>query len=412
MPIYEFTAPDGKTYEVEVPEGVSEQQAFEAMAPQMGGAEEDPNWAAGLPAAGATEDGALGGDPGQTPAPAPDPSRGAREELAADMPWYEQLGAGMGQSVDSNIRGMRQLYNMATGDDEKLAELQQEEALARESDDALKSTGFGKTGQISGHLMQMLLPAGAASRGAKALTMAMPRAAQTAGIVAAESGLGGAYGALQPTVEGESHADNAAVGAAFGGAARMAPMALGAAVRGVGNGIGVSPLLRTAAGLLRPLAGRSAEGGSPSVRAAAGQRLGEITSGVRVPIQPLARELSSANSAYTGALPRPVRAQLDALSDWAQRYPNAAVKGDKIQEMRTALYREASERGGMAQSGLERIGRALDSAVEGQLTRAQLRALRQARTEYRTGMGQPGIRLTAPATVAGGTASFLSPGPE
>lgn len=414
MPIYEFTAPDGKTYEVEVPEGVTEAQAFEALAPQLGAAP-DPNWQDGLPAAGATPGGPSGPDPGLPPgAAAGTPEQAAldaRRDMVSEMPWYEKLAAGAGQTVDSNIRGIRQLFNMATGDQEDLARLNAEEEDARVNDEALKESGWGKTGQIAGHLAQMAIPAGAVSKGVKALTMGMPRAVQAGSVLAAEGAIGAGYGAAQPTIEGESHADNAAIGAAFGAGSRLAPMAVGTGVRIAGEKTGVSPALRAATRALTAASGRPAQQGSASVRSAAGDRIGELTSGVRVPLKPLANQLTATERAYGSALPDSVRSQLTALSEWGKRY-GGQMKGDKLQEMRTAVYREASEQGGAAQSGLEKVGRILDRAVDDQLTASQLRALRQARTEYRTGIGQPAVRFTAPATVAGGTGLFLSPGPQ
>lgn len=418
MAAYVFKSPDGKTYTVNAPDGVSEQEAFQMLQQQLGeqppapppGAP-DPDWQAGLPAVPPAPGGPSGPGPVPTPGAPADPARRGREEVVDKMPWYEKFGAGAGQSVDSSIRGVRQLLNMATGDDEDLAMLQQEEAAAREADEALLDSGWGRTGQIAGHLAQLAIPAGYISKGTKALTAGLPRAAQVGGVLAAESGLGGAYGAMQPTVEGESHGDNAAVGAALGAGSRLAPWALGAGARVVGEKSGVSPALRIAASALRG-AGKGADDAAPSaVRQAAGRRIGEITQGVRVPLKPLAGEFAAIERSYGKSLPSPVRDQLRALADWGKRY-DGQLKGEKLQEMRTALHREATKREGMSQSGLERVARVLDEAVEGQLSGAKLRALRQARTEYRTGLAQPGVRFTAPATVAGGTGLFLSPGPE
>lgn len=418
MPAYIFKSPDGKTYTVNAPDGVSEGEAFQMLSQQLGQQQAtpapdqlDPNWRAGLPAAPGATGGPSGDGSGLPPVSVDDPARRGREEVVDDMSWLQKFGAGAGQSVDSSIRGVRQLLNMGIGDEEAVKRLQQEEADARVADEALLDSGWGRTGQIAGHLAQLAIPAGYLSKGAKALTAGMPRAAQVASVLGAESALGGAYGSMQPTVEGESHGKNAAIGGALGAGSRLAPWAVGAGARILGEKSGVSPALRIAASALRNASKGAGDPAASSVRQAAGTRIGEITSGVRVPLKPIAGELAAIERSYGRSLPGPVRDQLTALADWGKRY-GGQLKGDKLQEMRTALHREATKKEGMTQSGLERIARVLDEAVENQLSASRLRALRQARTEYRTGLAQPGVRFTAPATVAGGTGLFLSPGPE
>lgn len=420
MPAYVFTAPDGKTYTVNAPDGVSEGEAFQMLSQQLGQqqgvpdpAAPDPDWQAGLPAAPGATGGPSGPGAGLPPGPPPDPAAEGRREVVEGMPWYEKLGAGAGQSVDSNIRGVRQLFNYLTNDQEDLDMLAQEEQQAREFNEPLLDSGWGRTGQIGGHILQMLLPAGAAAKGVKAVTAGLPRAAQVSSVLGTEAALGGAYGAMQPTVEGESHGDNAAIGAAFGVGSRLAPWAVGAGARAVGEKSGISPVLRIAANSLRGAGKDSAGLGSPAVREAAGQRIGQITEGVRVPLKPLASELGAVERAYGSSLPRSVRDQLRALDDWGKRYGDtASLKGERVREMQTALYREGAKREGAAQSGLERAARALNKAVEDELTPMQARALRQALREYRTGVGQPGIDAKFPMTTGAGTGLFLSPGPE
>ena len=420
------TGPDGR--KLRFPEGTDPATVMAVLQQQYPDA--DFGSAAGQPPAPATPPGAgLPAAPGPAPGgpgmvaatPTPGAPPGAPETAAplsqdertaeqlrqflrgemAQEPWYSKLAAGMGSSVDSTIRGGRQLWNMATGDDEELAQLRAEEAEHRRINEPLLETGWGRTGQVGGMLAEMAVPGGAIAKGTKALTAGIPRAAQLASVIGAESGLGALAGAIQPTVEGESHGDNAALGAALGAGARAAPSVLGAAARVLGAKTGLSPFAGALSQALRRYSGAQ-DPAKDAVRRAAGEKIGEITQGVNVPLSPMAPELAAIRSNYGSAIPGAVRDQLETLENIARQHKSAALRGVRAQEMRTAVAREASDSGGITQSGLERLMRALDKGVEGQLTAAQIRALRQARNEYRTGLGQPGMGYTAPAVIGYG----------
>lgn len=164
-----------------------------------------------------------GGLPGITSAqPAAQPQQReiiqpTQEELYPDptagMSTLGKIAAASGKSMVGMGRGARQLWNMATGDKEELARLEQEEAQARELDQPLMDTKAGKVGYYGTELGSFLLPATKVAK-----IPAIARAGR-AGLAAGEAGLGAIQGALHPTIEGESKLENATVSAALGGVA-------------------------------------------------------------------------------------------------------------------------------------------------------------------------------------------------
>lgn len=414
MPV--VTGPDGR--KLRFPDGTSEQEVMAVLQQQypdaFGGAPAGPD-PAQQAAPGAASPalpgpyqpgvapGAAGGipqdDPGALsvdPNMAPDPAIQRQYEETkqnranvADMGGLQKFLAGAGESVYSTGKGIQQLYNMATGDKEKLAQLQAEELERRFRDQALTETGAAKAGQIGGYAAQAYLPAGAASKGASLATMAAPRGAQLAAQVGSEAAIGSALGGAQPTAPGESHRDNAERGAMVGAAGRLAPAAVGAGANLALAKTGISPFIDA---LKR--AGRNMEGGSENAaRRAAGERMGQVMSRVNIPANPLAKDLARIGRRYQRDLPDSVLFQIQELGRYGG---NAKLKGPAVAEMRTALNREAQASEGIRRSGLESIARTLDEHVENQMTRAQVKALRQARTEYRTGRPQPGMSKATP----------------
>lgn len=123
----------------------------------------------------------------------------------------DPITAGMGRSFAGVIQGTRKLYNQATGDDAKVAELNADEKRARDYWEKVdpKGSGFsqGDLGRVAGDVATF---AGA--------PMAKAEKVGTAGKLLYDTLLGGAQGAVQPTTSGESQAVNAGVGAGVGGA--------------------------------------------------------------------------------------------------------------------------------------------------------------------------------------------------
>ena len=168
-----------------------------------------------------------------------DPEEFERRRQAAVEESNEQYSPTKGQSFGQNVLqgtgrafdkmggGVRQLWNYATGDEEEYARLQKEEEQQRALDDPLMSTGGGKVGYYGTEAGMALLPA---SKLAK--IPAVARGGRAA-LAASEAGLGAVQGALQPTVEGESHGTNAAIGGTIGAALPYVKPAAAALNRGV-----------------------------------------------------------------------------------------------------------------------------------------------------------------------------------
>ena len=227
-------APDGRV--LEFPEGTPPEQVIAvlrqhypeqfASVPEPGAA---PAPAPAPPEAApsgpggprAPEPGGGGGPPILAP---PEPARAVPEpapisyDPTEGMTAAQKFGAGVGQSLMSTGRGIQQLWNTVTGDEEDLARLEREEATARKMDEALLSTGWGRTGQIAGHVGQALIPAGGAAKGASLAGKALQLKRTLPAVMAAEGLVGGGMGGLMPTVEGESRAQNVKEGAILGAA--------------------------------------------------------------------------------------------------------------------------------------------------------------------------------------------------
>lgn len=152
----------------------------------------------------------------------------AGEIRAGEMSGFDQLRAGFAKSFVDTGRGLGQIVGLVSQDEV-------DEAAQRDA--ALMDTGGGLGGNIVGHLGQLLIPAGAATKaGAYAPRLANagrvvlnPRVAATAQgtnagarltrvgqTLGAAGTVGAAQAALQPVVSGDSRIGNAAEGFAFG----------------------------------------------------------------------------------------------------------------------------------------------------------------------------------------------------
>lgn len=152
MPIFEFTSPDGKKYEVEGPDGATEAQAFEILQAQIS-------------------------------APRPDPTEG--------MSAAEKFFAGAGKAAYDVGRGLGQAVGLVS---------QEEIDEARRLDAPLMRTTAGKAGNVAGGVATF------------APTSFIPGASTAVGAAL----VGGAMGLSQPVAEGESRALNTAAGLGFG----------------------------------------------------------------------------------------------------------------------------------------------------------------------------------------------------
>jgi hypothetical protein len=138
--------------------------------------------------------------------------------LGNQYPSYEKnrddFKLGMANSTLRTALGGYDWVNQAVGG-EGLSDVQRD-AMANMQQDVSESGGYGTAGGIVGDIAQLALPASAIAKGAKFL----PQAAKAKGVLAADIGLGTAFGANKLPGEEESRAQNAAIdgtGALFGG---------------------------------------------------------------------------------------------------------------------------------------------------------------------------------------------------
>lgn len=301
------------------------------------------------------------------------------------MSFGQLLAAGAGQSVASTMRGGRQVWNYLTGDKEEFARLQEEENRARIADADLLNTGAGRLGQIGGHVMQALLPAGAAAKGVQAARGGM------VATVGTEAALGGGMGALAPTVEGESRSKNVKIGAATGGILPfIGPMVRAGAQLPVST---VTGLARMAAprgtGALMDFLARQTKNVNGPARLEAGKAIEEISSNARVPVtSALAAKLRAVRHDYADSLPKDVTRKIDEWLDMSKS-GRLVIKGKALQEARSAIHSEAYNTVGLVSKGLKRVGKLLDEAIDEALPKAQVKALKAARRQYHTGVRSP-----------------------
>ena len=125
-----------------------------------------------------------------------DLGRGAKQILDIPAKWLETKFPGI--SAWSQAQGMPSAASSAAATNADVAE-------SRQLDAPLMGTKAGIGGNIAGNVAATMLPMGAVSRGLVNPTT-----------YAGAATVGAAQGALQPTVEGESRLQNAAVGGAIG----------------------------------------------------------------------------------------------------------------------------------------------------------------------------------------------------
>lgn len=133
-----------------------------------------------------------------------------RQQAFQQAPLLAQAAAGAGSRVALSGMGAGQLLGITD---------QQDAARQREQMQFMDGSGAATVGEIAGDVGLLAAPGGAIGR--------LPTLGARIGGNAA---LGGAYGALAPTVEGESRLENAAIGGAAGGAGGLLQGALGGLV--------------------------------------------------------------------------------------------------------------------------------------------------------------------------------------
>ena len=160
----------------------------------------------------------------------PEEKAKAEKALTDEMSGLQKFGAGYGKAGADLLRGSEQLVRgfadinplygaMVPGNDKRLQELEQEHALVKERDAPLMNTGAGVAGNILGNAVDT------------APMMMIPGMQGYGGAAAS----GAAFGAMQPTAEGDSRAGNAALGAGAGMVGQGLGNMLGRAIRPVAS---------------------------------------------------------------------------------------------------------------------------------------------------------------------------------
>lgn len=175
MPRYEITSPDGKRFEINAPEGATEDQAL-AYAQQQFRARSELR--------------------------AKHDAETARQANPAGS-FGENLVAGAGKAFVDLGRGARQIASKVGIGDERAIQAEIDEA--RELEKPLMKTAGGVVGNVAGSVA-LAVP-----------TMAIPGAGTYLGATA----VGSALGALQPVATGESRMLNTAVGGAAGAGGKL-----------------------------------------------------------------------------------------------------------------------------------------------------------------------------------------------
>lgn len=391
MPV--IRTPDGRR--LRVPDDATPEQIQAVLASVGAGAPAAPTPGPATPPPAAP--GATGGPVGTPPAPpaatpVPPPAggaparpvdhlaEGAREQVG-NMSRVEKILAGMGASVDSGIRGVRQAWNAVTGDEETLARLKEEENTARRINQPLMDDGWGMTGNIAGHVAQFAIPGGAVARGAKLANRGLPAA------MAMEGALGAGMGAVAPITGDESRAQNAIVGGTVG-AALPGGVAAGRHLASIPSNILRSRILRAAMPHgLGSVADITAAAMSPSRGSKkVGQRLARIASEGRVEIQPLLKKIDPILRRYGNDVPEAIRNHVDELRSLAAQSKSAKLKGEMAQNMASGAFETADSMTGPGRIALRNIGRVVRDELQSSLPAHRARALRQAWQQYRTGV--------------------------
>lgn len=208
--ILEIELPDGRTAEIEVPEGMSLEQAAQEVEQMY-----------------QTNPDAFGPAPQQPQ----EPGMLQQIEQAASkyFPPYgvvkgmfgegqtgggmENYGRGVASGLGSALRGVRQGWNKLTGDEEELAQLNQAEQAARQQLQQDTGGGFmSGAGRIVGQAAPMTVAAGLTPAVGGGVLASM-------GAGAAGGALGGATTSLTPEEEaGGNRTTNAVIGGVLGGA--------------------------------------------------------------------------------------------------------------------------------------------------------------------------------------------------
>lgn len=344
----------------------------------------------------------------------------------------DPIVAGTGRSLAGMVQGVRKLYNQATGDEEKVRELEADEQRSRDFWKSVDPQGSGFSKGDFGRLI------GDASVGALVPAAAGGGALANIGLGTAA---GAVQGAIQPTTASDSQLLNAGMGAAAGGAVS----GLGSALRGIA---GTPDATRSAAAealrtrgidipagqeysspigaALRKMGGESGSGPVPeeSLTSAIAQRMGmpgnDITNSSLE--ANLRRTGGAIGDAYKGATASPDRKFFKDVLDIGRQYqlagpvspgdktlsmvdhllnlakPGNKISGEEYQALRTGLSANSITGSAADKQAMGGMKRALDKLFSDQNPRPELPGLR---SEYRlskilrAGSGVPAEGMSA-----------------
>jgi hypothetical protein len=201
MPIFHITSPEGDQYEIEGPEGSTEEQALAQVQAQH---QPGPTDIAHHFGSGKSFDTGPNGEQ----VPTGSVAAHALQSPLSDSP-LENFAAGAGKSVYDTGRGISQLVGGQTAKD-----TDDQRAL----DAPLMHSGAGIAGDIAGSVAQMALPGAGVAKGfqtARAAPGIARAIAPFAAAVAPELG-GAGMGAIAPVGSDETRTGNAGIGALTG----------------------------------------------------------------------------------------------------------------------------------------------------------------------------------------------------
>lgn len=200
MPVFQITAPDGRKFRINAPDGASKEQALAYAQQQFAAQPAKPTY--------------------RDPEGDYSPTEG--------QSFASNALAGAGKSAIDTYEGLKQMLGF--GDQTAIDE------RARLDKD-LMQTGGGLVGNIGGQIAQMAVPGAVLGK----LGMGV-KAATTLGKVAQAAAGAGAFAATQPVLTGDSRLGNAATGAAWGAGGQLASSGLSRLAKGGKDAI--EPALR------------------------------------------------------------------------------------------------------------------------------------------------------------------------
>jgi hypothetical protein len=373
-------------------------------------------------------------------------SEKALKAVEAENNFGQNMLAGAGKVVSDLGSGGQQIAARVMGDDEKLAQLQADEAEERRLVEPLTSSAGGITGNILTNAALFAVPGAQAGKAATAGTTALkmsPRAAQLLGAMIGEGAIGGLGGLLTPTTADESLSGNVGASAALnavmpGVGAVLKSKPVQAAADTV---LDYTPLVAGARRRARNAAGEAAYGAEKAAFDAAKREAAErtryatslrdqealqekmlYTDNAQKAITEAAgwskfptnkvemeTELKRIGSKY-GALIEPVRMPVPDVSDLVEQpdnviggyvrklnnaaQKNGAVPGETYKEVRADIMEELQNAQGEGRGQLKELLKRLDAGFEASIPPEKFDEVIKKRTQYSLGSTMRGAEWT------------------